>query len=233
MSLLEVESLETGYERLQVLWGVDLEIAEGESVLLLGANGAGKTTLLRAVVGLLQAWRGRIQLAGTDITGWRPDRRIRAGISYMSELGVFPTMTIKENLRIGGYFLSAAAVRARAEELYQLFPALAERRSELAASLSGGQRKMLGVAKALMSQPKLLVMDEPSAGLAPVYVKEVVEALRKVHGEGMSLLVAEQNTAFLPLADRGYVMEGGRISVSGTEEELRGSQAVQEAYFGL
>jgi len=233
MSLLEVESLETGYGRLQVLWGVDLEIAEGESVLLLGANGAGKTTLLRAVVGLLQAWRGRIRLAGADITRWRPDQRIRAGISYMSELGVFPTMTIKENLRIGGYFLAAADARARAEELYQLFPALAERRSELAASLSGGQRKMLGVAKALMSQPKLLVMDEPSAGLAPVYVKEVVEALRKVHGEGMSLLVAEQNTAFLPLADRGYVMEGGRISVSGTEEELRGSKAVQDAYFGL
>ncbi len=233
MSVLQVAGLETGYERLQVLWGVDLAVEEGESVLLLGANGAGKTTLLRAVVGLLPAWRGRIQLAGTDVTRWRPDQRIRHGIAFMSELGVFPTLSIRENLRMGGYFLGAAAARARAAELYALFPALAGRRRDLAASLSGGQRKMLGVAKALMSRPRLLVMDEPSAGLAPVFVKQVVETLEQVHGHGMSLLIAEQNTSFLPLADRGYVLEGGRIAFSGTERELRDSEAVQQAYFGV
>ncbi|HYW91573.1 MAG TPA: ABC transporter ATP-binding protein [Gammaproteobacteria bacterium] len=233
MSLLQVAALETGYEQLQVLWSVDLAVEEGESVLLLGANGAGKTTLLRAVVGLLPAWRGRIVFADTDITRWRPDQRIRHGLAFMSELGVFPTLSIRENLRMGGYFVSSAAARARAEELYELFPALAERRRELAASLSGGQRKMLGVAKALMSQPRLLIMDEPSAGLAPVFVKQVVETLTQVHGRGMALLIAEQNTSFLPLADRGYVLEGGRIVFSGAERELRDSKAVQQAYFGV
>lgn len=233
MSLLEVEALETGYGRLQVLWGLDMAVEEGESVLLLGANGAGKTTLLRAIVGLLPAWRGHIGYAGGDITRLRPDQRTRLGIAFMSELGVFPTLTIMENLRIGAYFLTRADARARTAELFELFPALAQKRRDLAASLSGGQRKMLGVAKALMSRPRLLVMDEPSSGLAPVFVKEVVEALKKVHGEGMSLLIAEQNTSFLPLADRGYVLEGGRIAFSGREEELRDSKTMQQAYFGI
>jgi len=212
---------------------VDLAVGEGESVLLLGANGAGKTTLLRAVVGLLPAWSGRIELAGADVTRWRADRRIRRGVAFMSELGVFPTLSIRENLRMGGYFLRGAEARARAAELYEMFPDLAGRRRELAASLSGGQRKMLGVAKALMSRPRLLVMDEPSAGLAPVFVKQVVESLERVHGQGMSLLIAEQNTAFLHLADRGYVLEGGRIVFEGAGAELRDSEVVRDAYFGV
>lgn len=233
MAVLEVSALESGYETLQVLWGVDLGVWAGDSVLLLGANGAGKTTLLRAIVGLLPAWRGEIHLDGHNVTRWRPDQRIRLGAAFMSELGVFPSLSVKENLRMGGYFLSGGEVKRRTREMFELFPDLAERRRVLASSLSGGQRKMLGMAKALISKPTLFVMDEPSAGLAPVYVKQVVEALDSVRQRGMSLLIAEQNVSFLPLADRGYVLEGGRIKFSGTREELRDAEAVRSAYFGV
>jgi branched-chain amino acid transport system ATP-binding protein len=231
--LLRADRLQTGYQRVQVLWGVDISVEEGETVVLLGANGAGKTTLLKALVGLLPAWNGSIAFAGRDITHLRTDLRIHLGIAYMSELGVFPSLTIDENIRVGGHLLPGAELNARARGLYAIFPDLERRRHALASSLSGGQRKMLGIAKALAGKPKLLIMDEPSAGLSPVYVQEVVRALDKSRGHGLSLLVAEQNVKFLDLADRVYTLEGGRVSFQGTVSEMHDNNALYQAYFGL
>jgi branched-chain amino acid transport system ATP-binding protein len=233
VALLELQSVESGYEELKILWGIDLKVEPGETVLLLGANSAGKTTLLRTIIGLLPCWQGTIGFEGASIEHLPPDQRIRRGIAFMSELGVFPTLTVEENIRLGGYFLSHAKVRQNSVRLFELFPDLAKKRGQLAASLSGGQRKMLGIAKVLVSEPKLLLMDEPSSGLAPVFVKQVVDVLRTAIGSGTAVLLAEQNVAFLPLADRGYLIDGGRVRLSGTRAELETSSAVREAYFGL
>jgi branched-chain amino acid transport system ATP-binding protein len=232
-TLLDAEGIETGYGRVQVLWGVALDVLDRETVVLLGANGAGKTTLLKTLLGLLPAWRGAIRFGGEDITRLRTDHRVRRGIVYMSETAVFPGMTIDENIRIGGQFLDHRALQARAVELYTSFPALAERRRALASSLSGGQRKMLGIAKALAGNPRLLVMDEPSSGLSPLFVKEVIRILGAFRGHGLSLLIAEQNVKFLELADRVYTLDGGRIGFTGTVAALRENDAVRRAYFGL
>jgi branched-chain amino acid transport system ATP-binding protein len=231
--LLAAEGIEAGYGRVQVLWGAGLGVAEGERVVLLGSNGAGKTTLLKVLMGLLPAWRGTVRFRGEDITALRTDRRVRRGVVYMSETAGFPGLTVDENIRIGGQFLPASALRARAEELYGVFPALAERRRALASSLSGGQRKMLGVAKALAGNPRLLVMDEPSAGLSPLYVKEVIRVLAGFRGQALSLLIAEQNVKFLELADRVYTLDGGRIGFAGSVAAMHENDALRRAYFGL
>ncbi len=233
MALLEVNDLESGYGEIQVLWGVDLQVEPGETVILLGANSAGKTTLLRTIVGLLPSRGGSIRFEGEPIETLNPNQRIQRGIAFMSELGVFPTLSIEENIELGGYFLSGAEIRRRSVSMYELFPDLAKKRRHLAASLSGGQRKMLGIAKALVSRPKLLLMDEPSSGLAPVFVKQLFEVLQTAVVGGTALLLAEQNVAFLRLADRGYLIDGGRVRLSGTRDELEASDAVHAAYFGL
>jgi branched-chain amino acid transport system ATP-binding protein len=230
---LVIEGVQAGYGAMQVLWGVDMRVDPGQTVLLLGANSAGKTTLLRTLIGLLPCTGGRITLDGERIDTMRPDQRIKRGIAFMSELGVFPTLSIDENIALGGYFMPQAKIRQRKEVLFELFPALAEKRRAAAASLSGGQRKMLGIAKVLISEPRLLLMDEPSSGLAPVFVKNVIDALRTAIGDGTSLLIAEQNIAFLDLADRGYLLDHGKVRVSGTRQELEASDAVRETYFGL
>lgn len=233
MTLLSLRGVEAGYGPLQILWGIDLDVAAGETVLLLGANSAGKTTLLRTIIGLLPCQGGSIRFEGAALEHLKPDRRIRRGIAFMSELGVFPSLTIEENIRLGGYFIDGATVKRRSARLFEMFPDLAKKRRDLAASLSGGQRKMLGIAKVLVSEPKLLLMDEPSSGLAPVFVKQVIAALQSTIGGGTALLIAEQNVAFLALADRGYLIDGGRVRLSGTRAELESSDAVREAYFGL
>jgi branched-chain amino acid transport system ATP-binding protein len=230
---LKIEGVEAGYGAMQVLWGVDMQVDPGQTVLLLGANSAGKTTLLRTLIGLLPCRGGSILLDGERIDTLRPDQRIKRGIAFMSELGVFPTLSIDENIALGGYFMPEAKIRQRKEALFELFPALASKRRAAAASLSGGQRKMLGIAKVLISEPRLLLMDEPSSGLAPVFVKNVIDALRATIGDGTSLLIAEQNIAFLDLADRGYLLDHGKVRISGTRAELEASDAVRETYFGL
>ncbi|WP_417809769.1 ABC transporter ATP-binding protein [Thioclava sp.] len=232
-ALLEVDKVEAGYGDVQVLWGADMTVAKGETVLLMGVNGAGKTTLLRSLVGLQPCRGGAIRLNGEDISALKPEARIRRGMAYMSELGVFPTLSIAENLRLGAYTLSGSQARQRADQMYQMFPDLTKKRRAAAASLSGGQRKMLGLAKTLMSGADLILLDEPSSGLAPVFVSQVIETLKEVIGTGTSLLIAEQNIAFLALADRGYLMDHGRMAVSGTRAELEGSDAVRKAYFGV
>jgi len=231
--LLEISGVAAGYRRIQVLWGIDLSIGESESVVLLGANGAGKTTLLKAIVGLSEIWAGRIDFAGQNITQLRADQRVRRGIVYMSESSGFPGLTIEENVLIGAQFLPTNRARARIDELYAVFPALAERRRAVAASLSGGQRKMLGIAKALAGNPRLLVMDEPSAGLSPLYVKEVMAVLAPLRQKQLALLIAEQNVKFLELADRVYTLDNGRIGFSGTVGAMHENDALRRAYFGL
>jgi branched-chain amino acid transport system ATP-binding protein len=232
-TLLSATGIETGYGKVQVLWGTALDVAERESVVLLGANGAGKTTLLKVLLGLMPAWAGEVRLAGADITRMRTDHRVRRGLSYMSEIGVFTGLSIAENIRIGGQFVDGPTLRKRTEELFAIFPDLAQRRGALAGSLSGGQRKMLGIAKALAAGPRVLVMDEPSAGLSPLFVSQVIEVLGKFRGTGLSLLIAEQNVAFLDLADRVFTLEGGRVGFSGTVAALHADDALHRAYFGL
>src|ERR1700691_1704218 len=219
--LLEVAGVTTGYRRMQVLWGVDLAIREHESVVLLGANGAGKTTLLKAIMGLVEIWTARLDFAGEDVTGLRTDQRVRRGIVFMSETSGFAGLTIEENILIGAQFLPKRRARERIDELYAVFPALAERRRARAGSLSGGQRKMLGIAKALVGDPRLLVMDEPSAGLSPLFVKEVIGLLTRFRGKRLALLIAEQNVNFLVLADRVYTLDNGQIAFAGTVAAMR------------
>jgi branched-chain amino acid transport system ATP-binding protein len=231
--LLEVAGVTAGYRRLQVLWGVDLAVHEHETVVLLGANGAGKTTLLKAIMRLVDSWAGHIAFAGEDVTGLRTDQRVRRGIAFMSETSGFPGLTIEENVLIGAQFLPRHRARERIDALYAVFPALAERRRALAGSLSGGQRKMLGIAKALVGDPRLLVMDEPSAGLSPLYVKEVIAVLGQFHGQHLALLIAEQNVKFLALADRVYTLDNGQIGFSGTVAAMQENDALRRAYFGL
>ena len=231
--LLEVAGLAAGYRRLQILWDVDLVIHEHESVVLLGANGAGKTTLLKAIMSVVEVWAGRIDFAGEDITRLRTDQRVRRGIVFMSETSGFPGLTIEENVLIGAQFLTKNRARQRIDELYAVFPALGERRRALAGTLSGGQRKMLGIAKALVGNPRLLIMDEPSAGLSPRYVKEVIGVLAQFRDKQLALLIAEQNVKFLVLADRVYTLDNGQISFAGTVAAVRENDALRRAYFGL
>jgi branched-chain amino acid transport system ATP-binding protein len=232
-ALLAVTGLSAGYHRLQVLWEVDLVIHEHESVVLLGANGAGKTTLLQALMGLVEVATGRIELCGQDITRLRTDQRVRRGMVFMSETSGFPGLTVEENVLIGAQFLAKARARERIEELYAVFPALAERRRALAGSLSGGQRKMLGIAKALVGDPRLLLMDEPSSGLSPRYVKEVISVLAQFREKRLALLIAEQNVRFLDLADRVYTFDSGRVGFYGTVAAMHENDALRRAYFGL
>jgi branched-chain amino acid transport system ATP-binding protein len=232
-SLMRSSGVNAGYGTMQVLWGVDLDVRPGETVLLLGANGAGKTTFLKTLVGLIEARDGVITLAGQDVTQMKSSDRMRLGMTYMSELAVFPDLSIEENLKVGAQALGHANPGARAEELYGIFPVLREKRRAPASSLSGGQRKMLGIAKALAAEPRLLVMDEPSAGLSPLFVKEVLRVLGSLRERGLALLIAEQNIGFLEVATRVFVLEGGRIRFSGTVAEMTDNAALRQAYFGL
>ncbi len=231
--MLEVSGLNGGYGPMQVLWEVALEVGDGESIVLLGPNGAGKTTLLRTLVGLQPLRQGRVTFLGRRIERLRTDEKIRQGISFLSETGVFTNLSVEENLMLGGYYQPRDAVRARSEEFFALFPDLARHRRHPAGALSGGQRKMLAVAKALMARPRLIIMDEPSSGLSPRFVGEIIRILVRFRVEGASLLIAEQSLKFLEVADRVYVLDAGRISFAGTVEEVRANRAIREAYFGL
>jgi len=232
--LLEISNLEAGYGLIKVLWGANLAVKQNECVVLLGVNGAGKTTLLKTVVGLLKVWKGKVTFDSNDITYLRPDIRIANGIAYMSELAIFPNLTVEENLKLGGYFKGDKENKKRMEKLYQYFPDLKEYKHKMGGSLSGGQRKMLGVAKTLMSNPKLVIMDEPSSGLSPKFVKRVIEVLNMFHEEEkVAMLIAEQNISFLDFAEKTYILDGGKIIFEGSVSELKSNNIIREAYFGI
>jgi branched-chain amino acid transport system ATP-binding protein len=231
---LQVRSLSAGYGELRVLWDVDLRVADGQAVVLLGANGAGKTTLLRTLIGMLAQYTGEIEFAGRPIGRAPVHERVRAGIGFMTETGVFPALSVEENLLVGGYTVGHGETRSRLDRYYALFPDLRAKRRHAAASLSGGQRKMLGVAKTLIANPRLVLMDEPSSGLSPLLVTEVIDVLRQVREDhDIALLIAEQNVKFCEVADYVYVLEGGQIRFSGTVTELHRDDALRRAFFGL
>ncbi|SDE73668.1 amino acid/amide ABC transporter ATP-binding protein 2, HAAT family [Thermus arciformis] len=232
---LEVQALETGYGKAQVLFGVDLGVEAGELVALLGANGAGKTTLLRALSGLLRPWKGRVLLDGQDLKGLSPARRARLGLGHVPEgRQLFPLMTVEENLRLGAAFLAPGREKEGYERVYALFPRLAERRRQLAGTLSGGEQQMLAIGRALMGFPRILLVDEPSLGLSPRLAEEVLLALKEVARGGVGVLLVEQNVALsLEVAERGYVLEHGRVVLEGPAQALAQDPRVREAYLSL
>jgi branched-chain amino acid transport system ATP-binding protein len=234
--VLELSNLESGYELLQVLWGVTLRVEEGEFVALLGPNGAGKTTTLRTIAGLLKPIRGTVAFRGKTINGMPAHQVSRMGIGYVSEsLNLFPAMSVHENLLLGAYAVRDKARQQSTMDLvFELFPRLHERRNQLAGTLSGGERKMLAIGRGLMPSPALLIVDEPSLGLAPLATLAAFEALKSLHERGVTILLVEQNVnTTLRLVDRAYVLEQGRVVLEGTGEQLLGNTHVQEAYLGI
>ncbi|PCH81567.1 MAG: ABC transporter ATP-binding protein [Hyphomicrobiales bacterium] len=234
-SLLDIRSFVVNYGAVEAVRGIDMTIMEGEIVALLGANGAGKSSTLNAIVGLIPATSGQIIFNGTDITGHAPESLAPAGLTLSPEgRRVFGTLSVAENLMLGAYAINdKARVNQAYERVYDLFPILAERRTQYAGTLSGGQQQMLAVARALMSGPKLLLLDEPSLGLAPIIVEQVFEMITVLRKQGVTLVVVEQNVAMaLEIADRGYVMAGGRVVASGSTSELRQSDSLENAFLG-
>ena len=234
--MLQLTNIESGYDLLQVLWGVDLHVEEGEFVAILGPNGAGKTTTLRTIAGFVPPIRGSIKFRGREMGGTSPHQVSRTGIGYVSEsLNLFPSMSIYENLLVGAYTVKdKAKVRASMDTVFELFPRLLERKDQLAGTLSGGERKMLAIGRGLMPAPALLLVDEPSLGLAPIPTLATFEALKTLRARGVTILLVEQNVnTTLRLVDRAYVLEQGRVVLEGTGEELLSNSHVQEAYLGI
>ena len=233
--LLEVAGLGAQYGRIRALEGVSMQVSDGALVALIGANGAGKTTLLRTLSGVRPAVEGSVRFGGVDITRAPSQARVRAGLSQVPEgRQVFGPMSVEDNLRLGGYLRSKADVARGIEHAYELFPVLRDKRREAAGMLSGGQQQMLAIGRALMSAPKLLLLDEPSMGLAPKLVEEVFGTIERLRREGVSVLLVEQNAmAALAIADYGYVLETGRIVLEGSGAQLREDAQVREAYLGL
>jgi len=234
-ALLRLDGLEAGYGDLTAVSGVSLEVRQGEAVALIGANGAGKTTTLRAISGLLPVRAGRIEFEGARLDGLGSAQIVARGIAHVPEgRQLFPTMTVRDNLELGG---RAADRRHRDEALelvFTLFPRLHERERQLAGTLSGGEQQMCAIGRGLMARPRLLLLDEPSLGLAPVTVKLIFDTLQRVNGDGMTIMLVEQNVPrALQLSHRGYVLENGRIVLEGTRESLRASPHVKQAYLGL
>jgi branched-chain amino acid transport system ATP-binding protein len=233
--LLQVQGLESAYGRIKALKGLDFHIQAGETIAFVGANGAGKTTLLRTLSGVQPMTQGQILFKGQNISKLRADLRMRAGICQSPEgRQVFAPMTIEDNLRLGAYTQPASGVADGLEKIYQLFPVLKEKRHLLAGLLSGGQQQMLAIGRALMGNPTLLLLDEPSMGLAPLLVAEIFEVLKILKAQNMSIVLAEQNAlAALELADRAYVLETGLIRLEGSGEDLIHNEQVRSAYLGM
>jgi branched-chain amino acid transport system ATP-binding protein len=235
MALLEVDGLVARYGRITALQDVSLRVEEREIVTLIGANGAGKTTTLRAISGLVKAASGAIRFAGRDVTRLAPDAVVRAGIGHSPEgRRVFPRMTVRENLELGAYTRSAKdEIAGDLERVLAIFPRLKERYAQKAGTMSGGEQQMLAIARAMMSRPKLLLLDEPSLGLSPKLVQTIFEVIRDINARGTTILLIEQNARqALAVASRGYVLEVGRIAHSGPAAELMASEAVRAAYLG-
>ena len=233
--LLKVSDVKVGYGGIQAVKGVSLEVREGELVSLIGSNGAGKTTTMKAITGLLPLGGGHIELAGRTIDGQGPWDLVQQGLAMVPEgRGVFTRMTIVENLQMGAYIRDDnAAIADDIERVFTTFPRLKERRDQLAGTMSGGEQQMLAMGRALMSRPKVLLLDEPSMGLSPIMVDKIFEVIQEVSAQGVTILLVEQNASrALQIADRGYVMESGLITLSGDAHEMLHDPKVREAYLG-
>ena len=235
--MLEVRGVDSGYGQVRVLEDVSLEVRSGEVVTLIGANGAGKSTLLKVVSGLLPAWKGSVVFDGEDVTSMKPDRRVSMGMALIPEgRQLFGTMTVEENLRLGAYSRDRGATAEYGEDLgsvYELFPVLEERAAQTAGTLSGGEQQMLAIGRALMSRPRLLLLDEPSLGLAPMVIREIFAALGRLRERGLTMFLVEQDARIaLKHADRGYVMRTGSIALSGSASDLMADDDVRLIYLG-
>ncbi|MFZ5819957.1 MAG: ABC transporter ATP-binding protein [Chloroflexota bacterium] len=233
--MLEVNHLQAGYGNLNVLWEVSLNVRQGEFVALIGSNGAGKTTTLRAIAGLIRPSAGEVCFMGKPIVGMPPHTISQQGLSYITEeLNLFEGMTVRDNLLLGAYARkNGRRMRASLEQVFDLFPVLKERSSQLAGTLSGGERRMLAIGRGLMSEPGLLMVDEPSLGLAPKMVMNVFQALRALHERGVTLLLVEQNVYnTLQIADKAYVLEQGAVALQGSSQELLENTYLKETYLG-
>ncbi len=237
--MLKARNLEAGYGELPVLMGVSLHVAFGEIVAIIGANGAGKTTLLSAIAGLVRPSGGELRFKGCEVVGIAPERLVAKGLSLVPEgRKLFPPMTVLENLELGAYSIPRGAARKdivaeRLAHVFALFPRLKEREGQLAGTLSGGEQQMLAIGRSLMSDPELIMLDEPSMGLAPLVIRDIFKAISVLRDSGKTVLVVEQNAkAILKIADRGYVMETGRIMIEGSGDELLCNNDVRRAYLG-
>jgi branched-chain amino acid transport system ATP-binding protein len=233
--MLSVEGLRSGYGRIEALHGVSIDVAAGEIVSLLGANGAGKTTLLRAISGVQPISGGRIRFEGRELDGLPAHRRVALGIAQVPEgRQVFAPLSVEDNLKLGAWTRRDASLAAELAMMYELFPLLAARRHASAGMLSGGEQQMLAISRALMAKPRLLLLDEPSMGLAPMLVEQILDTVRRLKQSGLTVLLVEQNArAALAIADRAYVVETGRIVASGSAAELLADERVQAAYLGV
>jgi branched-chain amino acid transport system ATP-binding protein len=235
VSLLEISGLKISYGGINAVKGIDLEVNQGEMVALIGANGAGKTTTLKAVCGILSPAAGKVRYQGEDVTYAPSYSLVERGLALVPEgRGVFGRLTVEENLDMGAYVRrDRAGIRRELERMYQLFPRLKERRRQTAGTLSGGEQQMLAIARALMSAPRLLLLDEPSMGLAPLMVQRIYDTIRKVAAGGVTVLLVEQNARVaLELSVRGYVMESGTVALSGSAADLLNNPQVRQAYLG-
>jgi branched-chain amino acid transport system ATP-binding protein len=234
--MLELSSVDAGYATFQALFDVSLEVRLGEAVAVIGPNGAGKTTLMRLISGLIRPTRGRISLDGIDLINTRAHRILELGIAHVPEnRRLFPRMTVEDNLRMGAYAPSSRPkFQERLAFVYDLFPRLLERRRQFAGTLSGGEQQMCAIGRALMSEPKLLLLDEPSAGLAPVIVQQVFALVERIRANGLTVLIVEQNVRqVLHVVDRAYLLEAGSIRASGAAAELLAGGAIHRAYLGV
>ena len=231
--LLRVKALRVSFGAREILRGVDFALAEGEAVALLGPNGSGKSTCLNAISGLVAIAGGQVEVDGTSISGWPVHRVVRHGVVQVSQSrDLFPDLSVEDNLRLGGHTRSVEQMDGRLPEVYSLFPKLRERRAQLVRSLSGGEQQMVAIGRALMSRPRLLLLDEPSLGLAPLIVRQIFEAIGRIaRDEGVTIFLVEQNAFHaLRLADRGYVLGNGRVRLSGSGRELLANAEVRAAY---
>src|ERR1700688_4558726 len=234
--MLQLRSIDAGYGSFQALFDISLEVNAGEAVAVIGPNGAGKTTLMRVISGLIRPMRGSMHMEGTDLIATPPHRIVELGIAHVPEnRRLFPRMTVEDNLRMGGFIPAARSkFRERLDFVYQLFPRLLERRHQLAGTMSGGEQQMCAIGRALMSDPKLLLLDEPSAGLAPVVVQQVFELVKRIRASGLTVLIVEQNVQqVLRVVDRAYLLEAGSIRASGKADEMLSNDTVRQAYLGV
>ena len=234
MSIFKAENINTFYGNIQALRDVSIEVPEGSIVTILGANGAGKTTTMKSIVGLLRAKSGSIEFLGEDVTGKKPDQLLKRGLSLVPEgRAILSGMTVQENLEMGAYVRKDKEVNADIERVMDRFPILRERKEQLGGTLSGGQQQMLAIARALMSKPKLLLLDEPSMGLAPLIVQDIFRIIKEINEEGTTVLLVEQNARqAMKIADYAYVLETGRVVKHGPAAELMNDTSIQEAYLG-
>jgi len=233
--MLKVDHLQASYGKVKTLWEISFEVPKGEIVALIGANGAGKTTTLKVLSGLLKPETGSILLGGERIDGCSPEEIVRRGLIHVPEArALFPDMTVLDNLLMGAYATPAAGRRDRLDKILAIFPRVKERQQQIAGTLSGGEQQMVAIGRGLMADPKILMLDEPSLGLAPLMVEEVFRVVKEINASGVTLLLVEQNTQHaLMLSNRGYVLEAGRVVLSGSGQQLLANADVRKAYLGL